>query len=505
MKPRFCSLVVALVLAACGGGGASAPTPPVPGGSTPGGSVVDTSSQSCSVSYDGFVWYSVPAGGFSPIDFHQSTCARSSLGTNGSPARPAWSIPHGATQTRFVATSLQSGDSGPGMQLMEGVAAPVHVPLSWMIPAFPYSANSPLYRTYHASNGDDIEAGSAKTLIDSLKNTFPWYVPSVSVEGAGHERNIAGLLALGEHAFWGITWNSHGIDRTYDYGAPWGSYCADPASYKRPDPNGTCGLLAFEWTARDLTRAYLSGHEEYFSTDPDDLLVRAQFGQSGAQAYVRALADAYAAAGETQPIVMMSQQESTGNTGPDTAVLQALYQEAAADGMKVETLAAASVDARTFSAAPRAIAFPYIPGGIAVPSSIVNGQVLYPATIDYHDAAIGMTFLAGHTLPTRMFDYADYPHSAYNVPLPSVPASNMPTLTGAVASKGKLTLAFTAPVALRFGIALWSDPGKLQIDPSRSVRAGRGGVVVIFDVKAGPNQVVISCGGCRSTTFTYST
>jgi hypothetical protein len=451
------------------------------------------------------VWYSLPPGGFSPIDFHQSKCARSSLGSNGSPARPAWAIPHGATQTRFIATSEQGSDSGPGMQLMEGVAAPVHVPLSWMIPAFPYSADKPLYHSYHASNGDDIEAGSEKTLIASLKGNFPWYVPLVSVEGAGHERNIAGLIALGEHAFWGITWNSHGIDRTYDYGAPWGSYCADPSSYKRPDPNGTCGLLAFEWTARDLTRAYLSGHEEYFSTDPDDLLVRAQFSVSGAQSYIRALADAYAAAGETQPIVMMSQQESTGNTTDDTSVLAALYQQAASDGMKVETLAAAATDARTFSAAPRAVAFPYIPGGIGVPSSIVNGQELYPATIDYHDAKIGMTFLAGHTLPTRMFLYADYPHSAYNVPLPAVPAGNMPALTGAVAKNGKLTLAFSAPVALRFGIALWSNPVFLNVDPSRSVRAGRAGTVIIFDLQAGPNQVTIACPGCHSTTFSYST
>jgi hypothetical protein len=374
-----------------------------------------------------------------------------------------------------------------------------------MIGSFDYLMNPDIYRTYHSDNGDDVEAEDHAGLVHTMQRFFPWYVPTVSAEGAGHERNIAGLLALGEHAFWGITWNSHGTDGTIDYGAPWGTYCADPHSYKRPQANGACDLLAFEWTARDLTRAYLSGHEEYFSTDPDDLLARAQFTQTAAQTYVRALVDAYAAAGETQPIVMMSQQESGGSTTEDAAILEAMYAQAVADGMKVETLATAAADASTFSAAPRAAAFPYIPGGIALPSSIVNGQKLYPATIDYHDATAGMTFLAGHTLPTRLFRYADDPTSAYNVPLASMPASQMPSLSAVAASNGRLALSFQAPIALHFGIALWSDPARLHVSDAGAVPAGRAAVVVIFDLKAGPNQVVLHCGGCRTTTFAYST
>ena len=97
---------------------------------------------------------------------------------------------------------------------------------------------------------------------------------------------------------------------TQDMGAPWGAYCADPTSYKRPSPSGNCALVAFEWTARDLTRAYFTQHEEYYSTDPDDLLLRAQFDMGTGSTYIRALVDAYAAAGQTQPLVMVSQQET---------------------------------------------------------------------------------------------------------------------------------------------------------------------------------------------------
>jgi hypothetical protein len=484
------------------------PIPEVPGGTTPGATVFDQSSSPCSVSYDGVIWYQLPAGQFSPIDVKRTRCPNG-LSTIAAPPRPAWAIPEGPTQTRFVATSLQQAHfvSG-GMQSIESAARQNHLPESWMAGAIDFvSEAGNLYDIYHRENGDDVESASYPLLVRYIKSKFPWYVPTVSVEGAGHERNIAGLLALHEHAFWGITWNSHGVDGTYDYGAPWGSYCADPASYKRPQPNGQCSLLALEWTARDLTRAYLSGDEDYFSTDPDDLQQRAGFTTAGAERYVRELADAYAAAGETQPIVMMSQQESNfNNVVPgDTEILSALYDQAKSDGMTTETLAGIAADAKTFSAAPRAVAFPFIPGGLAIPSSIVNGQTVYPATIDYHDTQVGMSFLAGHSLPTRAFRYADDPVSKYDVPLVSLPAADFPKLEKAVVAGKRLTLELQSPIRLHFGIALWASPRVLRIQQSNAIPAGRAGEVVVFDLQAGENQVVIRCPGCTGTTLPYST
>lgn len=467
----------------------------------------DQSSSTCSVSYDGIIWYELPAGQFSPIDVKQARCPNG-LSTINEPPRPSWAIPHGQTQTRFVATSLEQAHfiSG-GMQSIEAAARQNSLSVSWMAVAISFvSGAGNLYDLYHQNNGDDIEGASSPRLIRYLKNNFSWYVPTVSVEGAGHERNISRLLALDEHAFWGIAWNSHGIDGTDDYGAPWGSYCADPTSYKRPQPNGQCSLLALEWTARDLTRAYLSGDEDYFSTDPDDLQQRAGFSTAGAEEYIRKLADAYAAAGETQPIVMMSQQESNGNntTPGDPEVLAALYNQAKIDGMRTETLREVASDATTFSATPRAVAFPFIPGGNAIPSSIVNGQTVYPATIDYHDAQIGMSFLAGHTLPTRAFRYADDPVSRYDVPLVSLPHASYPTLEKAAVSKNVLAVEMMSPIRLHFGIALWASPATLKISEPNAIPAGRAGEVVTFDLQPGENQIVIHCAGC-DTTLPYST
>lgn len=490
-----------LILGGCSGGGVIPPPAP----HIVGVGVFDASSQQCDVSYDGLIWYSVPAGSFSPIDVRQERCTATALRSDPAPPIPSWAKPSGATQAIFVATSLQQAYSIAGMQSIEAAAAPSHTPVTWMIGNSTYFDDAALYNQYHQANGDDVQVESAASLITAAESAFPWYRPTVSPEWAGHERDIKGTLALGETAFWGIAWNQSGVDGTDDVGSPWGTYCSDVTSYKRPAPNGSCALLAFEWTARDLTRAYLSGHSEYFSTDPDDLQQRAGFDTSSASAYVRAIADAYAAAGESQPLVMVSQQESAEdlNAG-DQSILKALYARAAADGMRLETLTQASTDARAFSALSRAIAFPYIPGGVSVPSPMLSGGMLYPATIDFHDNAAGMTFLAGHTTPTRVFEYASDTASYYNVGFPAVPASQLPTLENVGMADGELAISFKAPVALHYGVALWTDPAKLGLSGTGVTPAGHAGVVLTFDLQAGSNSIDFPCSPCNSTTLQYS-
>ncbi len=504
LSVRTLAALCAAALVACG----SASAPPVlpPGPSIPGIGVFDQSTQGCTVSHNGLISYRVPTGLFSPIDVRSETCAPSTLGSNPQAAIPAWAVPNGPTQAVFIATSLQQAYSVAGMQSIENAAVAAHVPVTWMIGNSAYLANANLYNAFHAANGDDVEVMNDPALVAATQKAFPWYVPTVSVEGGGHERNIAGLEQLGETGFWGIAWNSHGIDGNSDMGAPWGTYCADPTSYKRPLANGTCPLLAFEWTARDLTRAYLSGREDFFSTDPDDLQQRAGFTTAGAIAYVQRLVDAYAAAGQTQGLVMMSQQESAEDLNPgDPAILQALYTRAVQDGMHPETLAQANQTARGFSALPRAVAFPYIPGGNLLPSVVLNGATLYPATIDYHDDLVGMTFLAGHTLPTRVFPYALDPTSTFNVPLAQLPAAAMPTLTNVAVAQGTISFQLQSSQAMHFGLALWSDPTALGISGPGVTPAGRAGVVLTFQLQSGTNDITFACPGCTGTTFDYAT
>ncbi len=504
LKIPFVPSVFAVValLAGCGGGaGIVPPSPPVLRGM----GVIDASSQSCVVSYDGMISYAVPVGSFSPIDVRSETCSSASLSSSLTPIIPAWAKPTGTTQAVFIATSLQEAYSVLGMESIEADATASKIPVTWMLGNEAYLANSNLYNQFHVANGDDVQIEPGLSVSQVLA-ALPWYAPAVSIDSGGHERNVANDLARGDSGFWGIAWDSQGIDGNYDLGAPWGTYCADVTSYKRPAPNGSCAMLSFEWTARDLTRSYLSAHSEFFSTDPDDLQLRAGFSTNDAAIYERELVDAYAAAGQSQGIVMMSQQESAENLNPgDVTVLGALYAQAAADGMKTETLSQAATDVRLLSAAPRAIAFPFIPGGLNVASNLLSLQTLYPATIDYHDSISGMTFLAGHTLPSRVFNYADDPVSAYNHPLTQLAAGLMPALVSVSVAGGKLVFQLQSPIALHYGIALWSNPKVLGISGPGVTPAGRAGVVLTFDVHPGLNQIVFACPGCSSTTLVYST
>lgn len=503
-KPVLRRLITAIVFPVAACTHVTAPVSSLPA-SRAASTVVDRSAAPCTVSYDGVIWYRVPAGDFPPIDARLSKCGFKVLSRNLSPDRPHWSIPSTATQTRFIFTSLDEVISVEGMRQIERTAAAHHVPVTWMVGDIRHMAYAADYNAFHAANGDDAQAQFWGDLHAAMSANLPWYVPSVSILTAGVERDVRRALSFGEHAFWGITWNSRGTDGTFDYGAPWGTYCADVHSYKRPQPDGGCAFLAFEWTARDLTRAYLSGRETAFSTDPDDLLLRGGFSPASAAAYARKLVDAYAAAGQTQPIVMIVQEESVDGVIPANAVvMNAMFDEAARDGMKLETLTQAARDARRFSAAPRAVAFPYIVGGTEVESPLLHGDTLYPATIDYHDSRVGMTFLSGHSLPSREFRYADYPVSRFNRPLPEVPDWEMPSLLRASVKDGWLKLTFAAPRALRFGVAIWSDPSQLKIVGPGEIRAGRAATVLVFDLKAGMNNLRYRCSSCRSSTFTYS-
>jgi hypothetical protein len=496
--------LVALGAVGCGGGTSLPPVPLDTSG------VIDQAASTCSVTVDGFISYQVPVGTFAPIDTnHRSSCGASLVPT---PPIPSWAKPTGTTQTVFVATSLQEVYSLAGMQSIEAAAAPHHVPVTWMIGGASYLTNASLYTNYHVVNGDDVEAEPDASLIGAMQTLFPWYAPVVSADGAGRERNVATDLSSGETGFWGITWNSHNTDHTYDMGAPWGTYCADPTSYKRPEPDGGCVVLAFEWTARDLTRAYLSDTDGYsftaeaaFSTDPEDLQQRGGFSTSAAEQYVQQMVDVYAAAGQSQPLVMMSQQESAEDTNAgDAQILASMYAQAIADGMKVETLAQANATMRTASAAPRAIAFPFIAGGTSFPSMVDGGRV-FPATIDFHDTRIGLTFLAGHTLPTRAFRYSDDPTSAYNVPLTALSPTQFPQLQGVNVRNGALLFTIQAPVALHFGFALWSDPSSLGLNGTNVVPAGHAGAVIVVDLQPGVNQLAVPCARCVTTTLPYST
>jgi hypothetical protein len=140
-----------------------------------------------------------------------------------------------------------------------------------------------------------------------------------------------------------------------------------------------------------------------------------------------------------------------------------------------------------------------------MPSPVLNGATLYPATVDYHDAVAGMTFLAGQTAPERVFEYAADAQSFYDVPLAQLTPSETPAIEGVRAGNGTIAFSIEAPSALEYGAAIWADPAKLGISGVHVFPAGHAAVVFVMQLQAGPNQVSFPCPGCTGTTFTYAT
>jgi len=491
---RRLALLGTVLLAACGGSTALPPYAP-PAVAPNAGVAVDRldGAASCRVSADGRVWYTVPAGAFAPLDVAQSACS-GVLSAQTEPV-PAWARPSGPTKAVFAAVSLVGSPGDGPVQPLAAVAHAAGVPLTYLVDRPWSGADAATYDAEHAL-GDDVQV--SPDLVAPARAAWSWFSPSVAVLGAGRERDVAGTLAAGVGAFWGIAWNSDGVDGTADRGTPWGIYCADPASYKRPAPGGSCALAGVEWTARDLTMAYLSDREDAYSTDPDDLRLRAGLMPAAAAGYVRGIVDAYAAAGATTPLLVVAQEEASefaAQAAADAPIESALYAQAKLDGMTVTTLARAVALLRAPAAEARVVAFP------ALPASGRYG----PATIDAHDTHVGLTFRAGETMPSRVFAFDRATTSRYDVPVPQLAASEMPSLVGVTAAAGVLTLRFQAPVATRFGVAFWSDPATMRWTSPNVVPAGRAGAVAFFDLAAGTSTVTLGCGACTSTTFAYST
>lgn len=479
----------------------------------------------CRVSYDGFIWYAIDRQQFPPIVARYVACTPGMrLGAASMPAVPQWARPKGRTHALFVVVSFHEIVSRAGMQRLGDLVHRHGMPVTWMTgQPQTFDAAHDLYEKFHRRFGDDVQTRPTNHNPDArasptpthfaavARREFPWYRPLVAIEGAGYARGIDSAVADGYHAFWGIAWNSHGLDNSYDEGAPWGAYCADPTAYKRPAPNGRCMLVGLEWTARDLTRTAISGRDASYSTDPDDLQ-SAGFDAATGASYVRALVDAYAAAGETQPLVMIVQQETDQMERPpprsdlatSVALLDAIYSQAKTDGMNAVTLAQAAHEAAQFASHPRAIAFPYI-ASAAVPEARTPWSYRgpYPATIDYHDNDAGMTFIEGRTTPVRVFPYARAMQSLDFLTLPRLQRSETPALTTATFRDGTLRLYFDAPTATRYGIALWSDPAKITWRASGTLitYAGRAGAVAAFDLSRGRSIIVLRCVGCAGTTL----
>jgi hypothetical protein len=116
-----------------------------------------------------------------------------------------------------------------------------------------------------------------------------------------------------------------------------------------------------------------------------------------------------------------------------------------------------------------------------------------------------LTFLAGHTLPSRLFRYDVRARSRYDQPLTPMPESAMPRLIAARVFAGGIALTIVSPQATPYAVAFWASATRLRIGGRAAIAAGRAGVVVPLTLQRGTQTVVLHCEGCSTSVLPYAT
>ena len=230
------------------------------------------------------------------------------------------------------------GEPFEGIRRIAETAHANGVPVTWLVNAKSAEAAADLFTEYHEKFGDEVAliitpsvADSdpwggesfymrkklsrkalynwAKSELERVQAALPW--AEVTMAGSGHRSRamIEVFERLGMKAVWGHCWEQAYTDGISDRGAPWGFYYVFPEAYKIPNPeNG--GLVAVEWTARDLNLSFRTGRPEVFSTDPNDV-ERAKIVEHRDIEYWRAFVDEYARNAQFNAVVpLMVHQEA---------------------------------------------------------------------------------------------------------------------------------------------------------------------------------------------------
>jgi len=195
-----------------------------------------------------------------------------------------------------------------GIKLVADMAHRNGVPVTWLVSPRSAEEGKELFREYHDKHGDAFGymvqtteaeesawggqlfylrnlppkklAARLKAEAEAVRAALPW--ADVILAGGGIRTNtiVRILEKLGFLGLWGHCWEQTLTDEISDRGAPWGFYYVSPDAFKAPG-RGERGLVAVEWTARDLNLAFRTGKPETYSTDPNDV------GRAGICAYRR--------------------------------------------------------------------------------------------------------------------------------------------------------------------------------------------------------------------------
>lgn len=433
-----------------------------------------------------------------------------------------------------------------GIQRIADIAHRNGVPVTWLVNSKSAEAAKNLFTQYHNDYGDEVGliltpsaeesepwGGEAFYMrrkltrdqllkwaqdeIAAIKNSLPW--AEIKIGGGGHRSKAMAQVfeKLGLQGFWGHCWEQAYTDEISDRGAPWGFYYVNPEAYKTPN-TAPGGLVAIEWTARDLNLAFRTGKPETYSTDPDDVR-RGGITRHRDINYWKALVDQYlrnarynavvplmvhqeAHEMECSRSICVNNEEVWSNTGD---MLDELFKYVQESGV---TVAPASEAVAAYRSANTSTPPTYALFKNLAPSFRDMNPALYEEVADnreifvYYDVNGQLFFDSGAVGPVFVRNYmgltganmegAETPGIEY----PPVPAVSEQVLPGRFIYK----VSVESQEKMPYGIALWGDfDGCEFVSDARPGQKVLSGALafspVILEPGANEFQLILECNG----------
>lgn len=200
------------------------------------------------------------------------------------------------SQAYYVDTKWGFGCPSGGIKRMGDIFHNYNIPITWLLSPQSARCEQDLLTEFHEKYGDEAammirfdekhhsterqsaekwSVDEARKIIKKQKEEIEKYLPWAKVKIAGQgiktQNIMQAVLEEGFIGFFGHCYCQIGTDSITDYGMPWGSFSMRPSDYHLPSRENETGLIAFEWTQRDLTRSFHTVFPELWSTDPNDV------------------------------------------------------------------------------------------------------------------------------------------------------------------------------------------------------------------------------------------
>ena len=203
------------------------------------------------------------------------------------------------SQAYYVDTRWGFGCPSGGIKNMGNLFHKYNIPVTWLLSPKSARCEQEMLTEFHEEYGDEaamcfrfnneeindgkerefsktLSVNDYRKLIKYQKNEIEKHLPWANLKTAGQgirdERLLEALELEGFTGMFGHCYSQIGTDAITDFGMPWGSFpMRKKDAYRPAESTKEQGLIAFEWTMRDLNRSIHTTFPELWSTDPNDV------------------------------------------------------------------------------------------------------------------------------------------------------------------------------------------------------------------------------------------